>query len=245
MNEKKIRINALHKTNFKDMVMKILPEGGNLNACLTCGACSAGCPASGMDDIDPRKFLRMAALGMDEEIKNSRWPWFCTMCMRCVYVCPMKINIPQLVFNARRLRPREEMPKGILGSCDIALSKDTNSSMGCSKEDFEFVVEDILEEIKEEYPIWRERNLQAPIDKKGAEFFLNQNSREPMIEPEEMGPLWKILNLAGVDWTYGSTGWAGENYCLFMADDEGWKKLTERSAKKCEELGCKTFLNTE
>ncbi len=239
------RIKLKGKSPFKEMVMKLLPDGGNLNDCLTCGLCASGCPATGMDDMDPRKFLRMAALGMDEEIRKSRWPWFCTMCTRCVHACPMKINIPQLVFNARRLRPRDEMPKGILGSCDMALSKETNSAMGCTKEDFSFVVEDLLEEIKEEYPIWEERNLQAPIDKEGAEFFINQNSREPMIEPEEMGPLWKILNLVGVDWTYGSAGWAAENYCMFMADDNGWKTLTERSAQKCDELGCTTFLNTE
>lgn len=245
MSDKPIKLKSGSKSAFKDMVMKLLPDGGNLNDCLTCGACASGCPATNLDNMDPRKFLRMAALGMDEEIKESRWPWFCTMCTRCMYVCPMKINIPQLVFNARRLRPRDEMPKGILGSCDMALSKPTNSAMGCSQEDFEFVVEDLLEEIKEEYPVWEERNLQAPIDKEGAEFFINQNSREPMIEPEEMGPLWKILNLAGVDWTYGSVGWAAENYCLFMADDKGWKELTERSAQKCDELGCKTFLNTE
>ncbi|SCY68343.1 4Fe-4S dicluster domain-containing protein [Desulfoluna spongiiphila] len=245
MSEKPVKLTGGSKSPFKDMVMKLLPKGGNLNSCLTCGVCASGCPATGLDDMDPRKFLRMAALGMDEEIKKSRWPWFCTMCMRCVHACPMEINIPQLVFNARRLRPREEMPKGILGSCDMALAKPTNSAMGCTQEDFAFVVEDILDEIKEEYPIWEERNLQAPIDKKGAEYFINQNSREPMIEPEEMGPLWKILNLAGVDWTYGSTGWAAENYCMFMADDEGWKELTARSAMQCEELGCKTFLNTE
>jgi hypothetical protein len=66
-----------------------------------------------------------------------------------------------------------------------------------------------------------------------------------MTEPEEMVPLWKILNIAGVEWTYGSTGWAGENYCMFLADDDGWKQITEMSANKCTELGCKTFLNTE
>ena len=240
-----IKLSGKRKSGFKDMVMGLLPDGGNLNACLTCGACCSGCPATGFDGMDPRKFLRMAALGMDDAIKASRWPWFCTMCTRCVHVCPMEINIPQLVFNARRLTPRDKRPKGILGSCDMALSRPSNSAMGCSQEDFEFVVEDILDEIKEEYPIWEARKLAAPIDKKGAEFFINQNSREPMIEPEEMGPLWKILNLAGVDWTYGSQGWAAENYCMFMADEDGWEKLTRRSAEKCDELGCKIFLNTE
>jgi hypothetical protein len=157
----------------------------------------------------------------------------------------MQINIPQLIFYARQLTPREERPKGILGSCDMALKVDTCSAMGAGQEDFEFVVEDILEEVKEEQPLWAERNLQAPIDKKGAKFFINQNSREPVTEPEEMVPLWKILNMVGADWTYGSKGWAAENYCMFLADDEGWKHITKTSIEKADELGCEIFLNTE
>ncbi len=230
-------------TTFMDKVKEILPEGGNLNACLTCGACASGCPATGLADMDPRKFLRMAALGMDEEIAASNWPWMCTMCQRCIYVCPMKIDIPQLVFNARALRPREERPKGILGSCDMALKNDTTSAMGTTEEDFEFVIEDVLEEYREAQPEFAD--MEAPIDKQGAEFFLNQNSREPVTEPDELVPLWKILHLAGVDWTYGSKGWAGENYCMFLADDEAWKHVTEMSVKQANKLGCKTFLNTE
>ena len=66
--------------------------------------------------------------------------WMCSMCTRCMYVCPMKINIPQLVYNARKLTPREERPKGILGSCDMALRNDTCSAMGATEEDFQFVV---------------------------------------------------------------------------------------------------------
>jgi heterodisulfide reductase subunit C len=39
-----------------DKVKEILPEGGNLNLCLTCGACSSGCPATGLEDMDPESF---------------------------------------------------------------------------------------------------------------------------------------------------------------------------------------------
>ena len=243
MSQSVIKLGGKKKSRYLDKVQEILPEGGNLDLCLTCGACSSGCPATGLDGMDPRKFLRMAALGMDDELLSSDWAWYCTMCQRCVYVCPMKIDIPQLVYNIRSTRPREERPKGILASCDMALRNDSCSAMGASPDDFQFVVEDVLEEYREAQPEFKD--MQAQIDKKGAEFFLNQNSREPVTEPDEMVPLWKILHIVGADWTYGSKGWGGENYCLFLADNESWEHITRTTARQCDELGCKTYLNTE
>jgi ferredoxin len=243
MAEEAIKISGKKKSLFIDKVKQLLPEGGNLNLCLTCGACSSGCPATGLEGMDPRKFLRMAALGMDEELLKSEWAWMCTMCQRCIYVCPMKIDIPQLVFNVRKSRPRDERPKGIRGSCDMALKHDTCSAMGASEEDFKFVVEDVAEEVRNTQVGWEE--LQAPVNKQGAMYFLNQNSREPVTEPDEMVPLWKIMHLAGADWTYGTKGWAAENYCMFMADDEAWKHIVEVKAKAVDDLGCKYWLNTE
>jgi len=243
MSSQPIEIKRSKKSIFLDKVKEVLPEGGNLNLCLTCGACSSGCPATGLEDMDPRKFLRMAALGMDEEVMSTPWVWMCTMCQRCIYVCPMKIDIPQLVFNARNSWPREERPKGIMGSCDMALRNDTCSAMGTSEEDFKFVVEDVLEEYQEAQPEFKD--MQAPVNKEGAEFFLNQNSREPVTEPDEMVPLWKILHLVGADWTYGTKGWAAENYCMFLADNESWEHIIKVKAKAVDDLKCKVWLNTE
>ena len=243
MAEEAIKLGGKKKSIFMDKVREMLPEGGNLNLCLTCGACSSGCPATGLEGMDPRKFLRMAALGMDEEITTTPWVWMCSMCQRCIYVCPMEINIPALVYEARATWPREKRPKGILGSCDAALRNDSCSAMGASPEDFQFVVDDVLEEYQEAQPEFAD--MKAPIDKEGAEFFLNQNSREPVTEPDEMVPLWKILHLAGANWTYGSKGWGGENYCMFLADDECWEHVTRTTAKQADDLGCRTFLNTE
>jgi len=243
MAEEAIKISGKKKSLFIDKVKQLLPDGGNLNLCLTCGACSSGCPATGLEGMDPRKFLRMAALGMDEELLKSEWAWMCTMCQRCIYVCPMKIDIPQLIFNVRGSRPRDQRPKGILGSCDMALKHDTCSAMGASEEDFKFVVEDVAEEVRNTQVGWEE--LQAPVNKQGAMYFLNQNSREPVTEPDEMVPLWKILHLAGADWTYGTKGWAAENYCMFLADNDAWKHIVEVKAKAVDDLGCKYWLNTE
>jgi len=243
MSEDVIKIKGKKQSFFIDKVREILPEGGNLDICITCGACASGCPATGLENLDPRKFLRMASLGLDDEIMSTPWVWMCTMCQRCIYVCPMKIDIPQLVYQARASWPRETRPKGILGSCDMALRNESCSAMGATPEDFQFVVEDILEEYREAQPEFGE--MEAPIDKVGAEFFLNQNSREPVTEPDEMIPLWKILHKVGANWTYGSKGWGGENYCMFLADDDAWEHVVRTSAKQAEELGCTTFLNTE
>lgn len=243
MEDKPIKLGGARKSMFMDKVKQILPQEGNLDLCLTCGACASGCPATGLEGLDPRKFLRMAALGMDEEVTSTPWVWMCTMCQRCIYVCPMQINIPQLVFYARNSWPRDQRPKGILGSCDLALKVETCSAMGATAEDFEFVVEDVLEEYREAQPEFAD--MEAPIDKQGAEFILNQNSREPVTEPDEMVPLWKILHLAGANWTYGSKGWGGENYCMFLADDDSWRSIIQTSTDHAHELGCKTFLNTE
>jgi len=210
---------------FKDEVLSKVPDA-NFDLCLTCGTCTGGCAASELFDMDPRKLIRMLNLGMDEQIQKSDWIWVCSMCTRCVAACPMKINIPALIFNLRGNVPREKRPKGILGSCDQHIR--TGSAMGAAKDDFEFTVLDVAEEIREEQPGFGD--LQVSVDRVGAAMVLNQNSREPVTEPEEMAPLWKILHTVGADWTYPSVMWAGENYCMFMADNEGWKYIIEEFA---------------
>ena len=97
MSEEAVKLGGENKSRFVEKVMEILPEGGNLNLCLTCGVCSSGCPATGIDGLDPRKFLHMAALGLDDEILKSDWAWMCTMCQRCIYVCPMKIDMASIM----------------------------------------------------------------------------------------------------------------------------------------------------
>ncbi len=164
---KGLRINAAKRETFLDKVRQELPEGGNVNLCLTCGACGSGYPATRLLDMDPCKFLRMAAMGMDDTFTVHKWVWLCSMCMRCSYVCPMEINIAGLIMEGRRLLwPREDRPTGT------------------PPDDFRFVVEDALEEVRQTQPGWE--NLQAPIDKQGATFFLSQNSREPASLPKEL-----------------------------------------------------------
>ena len=226
---------------FKEDVLERVPDA-LLDLCMTCGTCTGGCPASGLMDMDPRKLLRMVNLGLDEQAKQSKWAWVCTMCARCVNACPMKINIPKLVYQLRASWPRDKRPKGIRGSCDQHIR--AGNAMGVPTEDFIWTVEDVAEEIRETQP--RFKDLQVTVDRVGAYMAINQNSREPVTEPDELGPLWKILHLVGADWTYPSVMWAGENYCLFLADEEGWRYILEEFVDHIDNnLGCQLVVNTE
>jgi ferredoxin len=219
--EEAIKIDELIP-EFKEEILARIPNA-NFDLCLTCGTCTGGCAASELFDMDPRKLIRMLNLGLDDEVKKSNWMWVCSMCTRCQSVCPMDIAIPALVYNIRSSVERSKRPKGILGSCDQHIR--TGSAMGAQKDDFEFTVLDVAEEIREGHPGFED--LEVSLDRVGANMVLNQNSREPVTEPEEMGPLWKVLHMVGADWTYPSVMWAGENYCMFMADNEGWKYIME------------------
>jgi ferredoxin len=66
-NDKEARRNS-----FLAKVRQAVPKGGNLDLCLTCGACVSGCPATGLEDMDPRKFLRLAVMGLDDLLTSHK-----------------------------------------------------------------------------------------------------------------------------------------------------------------------------
>jgi len=180
---------------------------------------------------------------MDEELSTTPWVWTCTQCKRCAYVCPMSIDVSVLVGYARGLWPKEKKPQGIVRSCEAQMRFPSTSAMGVMPDDFVEIVEETAEELREADP--RFKDIKAPMDKKGAYFFVNQNSREPAVEPEELGPLWKIFDYVGADWTYASKGWAAENFCMFTGDDATWKEMVKQRVDAINELGCKVWVNTE
>jgi len=229
--------------DFKSEADRLLPEGASYDACLSCGLCSSGCPAAGIEGMDPRRFIRMSVLGLNEELSNTPWIWTCTQCQRCKYVCPMGIDVSVLVGLARGTWPAEKKPKGITRSCAAQQRFSTTSAMGVQTGDFIEIVEEVVDEVRQSNE--RFAKLAAPINKQDAHFFVNQNSREPAVEPEELAPLWKIFDYVGADWTYGSKGWAAENFCMFSGDDDAWRDMIEQRVDAINELGCNVWLNTE
>jgi len=81
MQEQSLDLKKL-RTKLKRQIEEAVPDA-RIDYCLTCGMCVSGCPASGLEDMDPRKFLRLLVLGQDEAILKTDWIYACTMCQRC------------------------------------------------------------------------------------------------------------------------------------------------------------------
>jgi heterodisulfide reductase subunit C len=85
-------------------------SGQNLLACYQCGKCSAGCPVVSQMDILPNQIIRLAQLGLKEDLLESKAIWVCASCMTCNVRCPKGINIAEVIEALRQimLRRRED-----------------------------------------------------------------------------------------------------------------------------------------
>lgn len=206
-------------------------------ACLTCAMCSGACPVAGVDDFDPRKVIRMAALGMADAVAASRWPWICTMCGKCEEICPMGIEIPDIIRRLRSMREREKVP-GILQD-GLANALRTGNNLALPKDDFIFILEDVGEEIAEEPGF---EDFTVPIDKTGANILTTIHNKLVNTHTEDLKHWWKIFHAAGEGWTVASDNWEGTSWGYFTGDDEAMKTMAGRIVENMRRLKANTLL---
>jgi len=205
--------------------------------CITCGLCASACPASGIDSFDPRKLVRMVALGLVDEVVEARWPWICTLCGKCDSVCPMEIDIANVVRKIRSLRERGAVPGILHKGLEAAL--ETGNNLRLPKEDYTFIIEDVAEEIAEETGF---EGFKAPIDKKGARILTTIHNKLVNTHTEDLKHLWKIFHIAKEDWTVPSENWEGTSWGYFTGDDEAVKIMAGRILEHMQRLEIDTLL---
>ncbi len=205
--------------------------------CVVCALCAGSCPASGIDGFDPRMLVRMVSLGLVEELLEARWPWICTLCGKCENVCPMEIDIADLVRKIRSLKDREKVP-GILHKGLVA-ALETGNNLRLPREDFIFIVEDVAEEVAEEPGF---EGFKAPIDKKGANLLTTIHNKLVNTHTEDLKHWWKIFHTAKEDWTVTSENWEGTSWGYFTGDDAAMKVMAGRIVEQMSNLEIKNLL---
>lgn len=105
-----MRITISNKTINSEFVTKISEiSGQNLLSCYQCGKCSAGCPAISEMDILPNQVIRLAQLGLEEELLSSKSIWVCASCLTCNVRCPKGVNIAEVMEALRQIILRKNI----------------------------------------------------------------------------------------------------------------------------------------
>lgn len=72
-----------------------------IEKCINCGNCTAICSMTSEENRFPRDIIRMAQLGMKDEILGSKELWLCYNCGQCSDTCPQGAEPANLMAAAR------------------------------------------------------------------------------------------------------------------------------------------------
>jgi Fe-S oxidoreductase len=157
----------------------------------------------------------------------------CTMCGRCTLVCPMGIDIAELVKEARH-----GMFQAGLIPDRLALMDRTAQSWGSPATPAEDLP-DILKEIGEEH------GVRIPVDLERADILVTAAPAELGDYTKAIADVAKILNRIGASWTFHQGGFDASNIGFNNGDLHLQERLTRRIVDTAIKIGAGTVLLPE
>ena len=100
-----------------------LAQNIDINNCLQCRKCAAGCPMIDKMDMSPVQLLHTVRLGLKDLALSQNTYWLCVGCGACVTRCPYKIDTPAVLdklSQIARLEGRKPTEKDIATFWNIA-----------------------------------------------------------------------------------------------------------------------------
>ena len=105
-----MRIEISSQKLQSDFVRKVEQiSGQHLSSCNQCGKCSAGCPMTFSMDLLPNQIIRLAQLGLEEDISDSKTIWLCTSCLTCSVRCPRGVDLASVMEALRLITLRKNI----------------------------------------------------------------------------------------------------------------------------------------
>lgn len=99
-----MRVRVSKETIHNDLVRQVEEiSGQDLLACYQCGKCAAGCPVAFAMDLLPSQVIRLAQLGLVEELLETETIWLCAACQTCYTRCPKGVDLSRIMEALREL----------------------------------------------------------------------------------------------------------------------------------------------
>ena len=89
-------------SSFIEEIRK-MPGGDKILDCIQCGVCAGSCHARFAMDYSPMQILKMAHLGLKQEVLSSSTIWICASCYTCASRCPRSLNIPAIMSGFKHM----------------------------------------------------------------------------------------------------------------------------------------------
>lgn len=231
----------------------------HMESCVRCGLCAEACHfhvATGdakytpIHKLEPlrRAYQREAGpfaalvrkLGLVKKLsigELERWQELiydsCTMCGRCTLICPMGIDIAELVKEARHGMFKAGLVPERLALMDRAAQQ--WGSPATPGED----LPDILHEAAQQH------GVTIPCDLPAAEMLVTAAPAELGEHTKALAAAAKVLNRVGVTWTMHSAGFDASNIGFNNGDLALQERLTRSIIDTAVKIGAKTVLLPE
>lgn len=231
----------------------------HMESCVRCGMCAEACHffvATGEAKYTPihklepfrRAYFREAGpfaplvrgLGLVKKLtvgELEQWQELiydsCTMCGRCTMICPMGIDIAELVKEARHGMFKAGLVPERLALMDRAAQQ--WGSTATPGED----LPDILKEAAEEH------GVAIPCDLAEADILVTAAPAELGEHTKALAAAAKILNRIGAKWTMHSAGFDASNIGFNNGDLELQERLTRAIIDTAVKIGAKTVILPE
>jgi Fe-S oxidoreductase len=159
----------------------------------------------------------------------------CNMCGRCSLICPMGIDIANLVEQARHgMFDAGLAPADYLGSL-AEKEHASGSPFGITKVQFQ----DMLHEIGQKH------GVVVHVDEARADIVPTISSIDVKFYPGSIAATAKLLNHMGESWTFRTDGFDADNVSLTAGDREGQRKISLAIVQAAISCGAKIVLMPE
>ena len=226
-----------------------------LESCVKCANCATACHFYEVTG-DPKYTPAYKLFPMAKAHRRTMWPWkwlggpkiterdleeweellfdSCTMCGRCTQVCPMGIDIASIVAASRQaFAAAGRGPADLRQAAENVIEK--GSPLGVTPSVFDGRVE------------WLEDDYEVdiPLDREKAEVLLTVSSIELMKYPKSIVAMARLMNQAGVDWTFSTKGYESTNFGFLSGRTDIAKLSIQRLVDAAEAIGAKTLVIPE